>query len=414
MSPILSAQALRYANRSNKGEKAVTKDELLRLIDEAAADGRPTLDLAGMEIDELPPEIGKLTNLKTLVLGLWDKKRGSRGNKLTTLPDEIGQLTGLRSLFLGYNRFEELPEVVGKLGKLRSLDLSSNQLSTLPEIVGQLQSLTLLDLSSNQLSTLPEIVGQLQSLTSLDLRSNQLSTLPESVGELQSLTSLDLRSNQLSTLPERTGDLQGLESLDLSDNQLSELPHQVCKLDNLRSLVLGGNFLEQLPTELSSLLHLERLSLGSAISMGNGYYPNALKAVGASKQGNKLTHIPDCLFALPGLKVLDLSFNQFSYINSEVQNLKRLKQIDLRGNPLPIPPEILGNKQAGSQPGELDKIFSFYFQLQAEEGSVPLYEAKLILVGEGGAGKTSLAKKIDSEDYELAKDEKSTEGIDVI
>ncbi len=41
--------------------------------------GRPTLDLAGMEIDELPPEIGKLTKLKTLVLGLWDKKRGSRG-----------------------------------------------------------------------------------------------------------------------------------------------------------------------------------------------------------------------------------------------------------------------------------------------------------------------------------------------
>ena len=104
----------------------MTKDELLRLIDEAATDGRPTLDLAGLEIDELPPEIGKLTNLKTLVLGLWDEKRGSRGNNLKTLPDEIGQLTELRSLFLGHNQFVELPEVISELRKLRSLYLSHN------------------------------------------------------------------------------------------------------------------------------------------------------------------------------------------------------------------------------------------------------------------------------------------------
>jgi len=58
----------------------VTKDELLRLIDEAAA------------------EIGKLTKLKTLVLGRWDKKKRKQlGNNLKTLPDEIGQLTELRS-----------------------------------------------------------------------------------------------------------------------------------------------------------------------------------------------------------------------------------------------------------------------------------------------------------------------------
>ncbi len=52
----------------------MNRDELLRLIDEAAADERTTLDLSGMGLDELPPEIGKLTNLKTLVLGRWDKK----------------------------------------------------------------------------------------------------------------------------------------------------------------------------------------------------------------------------------------------------------------------------------------------------------------------------------------------------
>ena len=43
-----------------------------------------------------------------------------------------------------------------------------------------------------------------------------------------------------------------------------------------------------------------------------------------------------------------------------------------------------------------------------------LYEAKLIIIGEGGAGKTTLAKKIENPDYQLRNDEKSTEGIDVI
>ncbi|MEL6492948.1 MAG: hypothetical protein AAFQ95_23610 [Cyanobacteria bacterium J06621_3] len=73
----------------------MAQEELLRLIDEAAADERTTLNLAGQGLDELPPEIGKLTNWKTLVLERWDKKRGILGNNLKVLPDEIGQLTEL-------------------------------------------------------------------------------------------------------------------------------------------------------------------------------------------------------------------------------------------------------------------------------------------------------------------------------
>ena len=43
-----------------------------------------------------------------------------------------------------------------------------------------------------------------------------------------------------------------------------------------------------------------------------------------------------------------------------------------------------------------------------------LYEAKFLIIGEGGAGKTSFAKKIEDENYKLKPDEDSTEGIDVI
>nr|WP_293112549.1 COR domain-containing protein [Moorena sp. SIO4G3] len=43
-----------------------------------------------------------------------------------------------------------------------------------------------------------------------------------------------------------------------------------------------------------------------------------------------------------------------------------------------------------------------------------MYEAKLLIVGEAGAGKTTLAKKIENPNYQLHKNEESTEGIDII
>ncbi|MDA0268119.1 MAG: hypothetical protein O3A14_14470 [Cyanobacteria bacterium] len=41
----------------------MTQEELLRLIDQAAEEGWTELDLAGQNLTELPPEIGKLTQL---------------------------------------------------------------------------------------------------------------------------------------------------------------------------------------------------------------------------------------------------------------------------------------------------------------------------------------------------------------
>ena len=51
---------------------------------------------------------------------------------------------------------------------------------------------------------------------------------------------------------------------------------------------------------------------------------------------------------------------------------------------------------------------------QVQEDTKYPYEARLIIVGEGGAGKTTLAKKIQNPDYQLEQDEISTEGTNVI
>ncbi|WP_082209748.1 COR domain-containing protein [Fischerella sp. PCC 9605] len=162
---------------------------------------------------------------------------------------------------------------------------------------------------------------------------------------------------------------EGVTELDLSGNELTALPPEIGQLVNLRSLHLSYNQLSTLPTEIGQLVNLQTL------------------------------HLRD---------------NQLSTLPSEIRQLPNLKKLDLRSNPVPIPPEILGAKDLSKDPGDVNEILDFYFRVQDPNETEPFYEAKLLIVGEGGAGKTSLAKKIEDETYELQADEESTQGIDVI
>ncbi len=74
----------------------------------------------------------------------------------------------------------------------------------------------------------------------------------------------------------------------------------------------------------------------------------------------------------------------------------------------------MGSKDLNQDPGDVDEILDFYFRVQDPAETEPFYEAKFLIVGEGGAGKTSLAKKIKDETYELQQNEESTQGIEVI
>ncbi|MFM2432084.1 MAG: hypothetical protein RLZZ511_3298 [Cyanobacteriota bacterium] len=279
---------------------------------------------------------------------------------------EEARRSGKTSLYLSRKQIAELPEEIGQLTNLTSLNLSDNQLKSLPESIGQLTKLTFLNLSGNRLTSLPESIGRLTNLISLDIKANQLTTLPDAVTQLTNLTFLDLYSIQLKTLPESIAQLTKLHELNLSSNYLATLPESIGQLTNLRVLKLGFNELITLPESIVQLTNLTRLYL----------------------RANKLTTLPDVIMQLTNLAFLNLDDNPFPELPPELKNKDGLK------------------------------IRDYYRQL-LEEQTDYIYEAKLLILGEGGAGKTSLANKLIDPEYTLKLEgtptpEKSTEGIEVL
>jgi Leucine-rich repeat (LRR) protein/GTPase SAR1 family protein len=303
--------------------------------------------------------------------------------KLTAIPVEVFELEWLERLDLSNNQLNEITNSISRLQNLSELGLNDNQLSEIPDSISLLQNLSELGLNDNQLRELPDSISLLQNLSELGLNDNQLSELPDSIYRLQNLSYLDLSSNQLSELPDSISLLQNLSQLNLSSNQLSELPDSISLLHNLSILYLSYNQLSELPDSISLLQNLSQLDLSN----------------------NQLSELPDSITRLQNLSYLDLSNNQLSELPDSITRLQNLSELDLSDNPLVNPPLEIAERGI--------EAIREYFRDKAE-GEDTLYEAKLIIVGEGGAGKTTLARKILDPDASMPKAEETTKGIDVL
>ena len=364
------------------------------------------LDLSDNLITVIPEELGKLSNLTGL---------GLSNNLITAIPEELGQLSNLTGLYLWNNQITSIPEELGQLSNLTELYLMSNQITSIPEELGQLSNLTGLYLNYNQITAIPEELGQLSNLTKLYLINNQITSIPDAIGQLSNLTELSLRSNQITQIPEDLGKLSILTRLDLSDNQITVIPEDLGKLSNLTELYLNWNQITAIPEDLGQLSNLTRLDLDNNQITE---IPEAIRQLSHLTKlylnSNQITEIPEYLGQLSNLTRLDLRSNQITEIPEAIGGMEKLEKLDLRGNPMPIPPEILGGKEFYQDPGDLRTILGFYFQTRNPNDTEELNEAKLLIVGEGESGKTTLANKLLNPDYQLKEQEPSTEGIDVI
>lgn len=283
------------------------------------------------------------------------------------------------SLNLSALKLSQLPSEISGLKNLRRLLLSGNQLTSLPTSIGDLENLEVLEFSENQIAFLPESIGNLTNLVRLDFKSNHISYLPTTIGRLTRLQQLSAGSNRLVEIPKNIEALRELRFLYIWQNELSAIPEEIFCLSKLVALVVGApggsNDVTTISTNIRKLTNLRDLGL----------------------EGCPIESLPSEIGGLSSLEFLNLRYCKLKSLPDTLLTLTKLTELYLHGNTkLELPPEVLGpsleDVSAGQRTAERpSSILNYYLSKRI---SRPLNEAKMILVGRGAAGKTSLINRL--------------------
>lgn len=357
--------------------------ELLGRIERAVRENVTFLNLSHKGLTCLPPEIGRLTNLRTLYLEY---------NQLTNVPAEFAQLANLTELRLDSNQLTSTPPELAQLTNLIALDLNNNRLTSVAPELAQLRNLRHLRLDNNRVLTLPPELGQLTNLVALHLNNNQLTSIPPELGQLANLISLRLDNNRLTSVPSEIGKLSRLQVLLLYYNRLTSIPKELGQLTNLARFYLHNNQLTAVPAELSKLDNLEEFHLHyNQIGSVPPEFGQLRKLTALHLRSNQLTNVPAELAQLTNLMYLRLDNNQLASVPPELGKLKGLKELRLEGNKglMSPPPQVIDQ-------GTEAVLVYLREKLKEYKGQ---WVSKLLLVGEGGVGKTSLLKSLREEEF---------------
>ncbi len=232
------------------------------------------------------------------------------------------------------------------------------------------------------LTEIPPEIFDLKWLEELDLRRNKITELPNLLVHFPQLRSFSFRWSENKQIPDWIKQILELK-IDLSSNQLKIVPESISHLTNLTTLDLSFNQLTTVPESISHLTNLTTLNLSS----------------------NQLTTVPESISRLTNLTTLDLSSNQLKTVPESISRLTNLTILDLRDNKsLPIPPEIIEKIY------EPATIINYYLQHQRGQ-TKPLNEAKVLFVGQGSVGKTSLVNRLITGNFN--PEQNKTEGINI-
>ncbi|TAK41250.1 MAG: hypothetical protein EPO28_08800 [Saprospiraceae bacterium] len=373
--------------------------------------GLVQLDIKGNKVSDLTP-LEKLTGLTQLDI---------RSNQVSDLTP-LEKLTGLAKLHFSSNQVSDLTPLE-KLTGLTQLDFWSNKVSDLTPL-GKLTGLTQLDFRYNQASDLTPL-KKLTGLTQLDFRYNQVSDL-KPLEKLTGLTQLDFWGNQVSDL-KPIEKLTKLTLLGFSENQVSDLK-PLEKLTALTQLYFGSNHVSDLKplekltaltqlnlsvNQVSDLKPLEKLTALTQLDFRGNNVSDLTpveKMTGLTQLYFRSNQVSDLtpLGKLTGLTQLDFRSNQVNDLTPLLPLIKKGFTVEwgyFKDNPWQTPPpEII---QQGNP-----AILGYFAALGAQSTGY-IYEAKLLLLGEGGAGKTSLCRKLQDPNAALPDEKDTTKGIEI-
>jgi small GTP-binding protein len=268
----------------------------------------------------------------------------------------------LTHLYINQNQIADISHIT-TLTALTKLSLWENQIADISPIT-TLTALTELDLNYNQIADISPITP-LTALTKLHLHENQIADISP-ISPLTALTKLHLSENQIADISP-ISPLTALKELHLSENQIADIS-PISPLTALTKLHLSENQIADI-SPFIGLKNIERLDLNN----------------------NKITQLPDELVELG----MEIKWKK-DYSDS----------IILENNPLETPPiEIV--KQG------TEAVRNYFIELKKE--SVHLLHAKLLIVGNGEVGKTTLMKKLKDNKFKVKiGKEASTHGINIV
>ena len=447
-------------------------ERALELIEECKKTRNTKLELIKLELKSVPKEINQCVWLKKLDLSSNQISKIENLDKISTLNslklssnqiskiENLDKFPNLSSLNLSNNQISKI-ENLDKISTLNSLKLSSNQISKI-ENLDRISNLNSLDLSYNEISKI-ENLNNLCNLESIDLIQNKLKRI-ENLDKVPNLNSLKLSNNQISKI-ENLDKTPNLNSLDLSYNEISKIEN-LNNLYNLESIDLIENKLKKIENlenleNLNKLNHLnlavnqiskiENLENLKNLEFINFYKNQIVKIENLNKlkeikflsfDDNQISKIEN-LSSLLNLTSLWFSNNKISKIEN-LNGLNALKKINFRENniedlkplvnwlkknlsvihfdvhsSLNSDKSVLGLKDCPlkNPPIEIVKqgteAVLRYFEDIETQGIDHLYEAKTLIIGKAGAGKTSFRYKLKDQKCKLPEDNESTKGIDI-
>ncbi|CAI9774195.1 unnamed protein product [Fraxinus pennsylvanica] len=226
----------------------------------------------------------------------------AKGNAANGFGVECSNKTGhVIGLDLLYRSFGDgpIPDTFGELNFLEELRVSGNMFQEIPTSLGNLSHLSILLISDNALNeSLPHLLRKLSGIASkslewINLHYNQLVDSFPDITQFSSLKELSLGNNQLKEFhSQRLGRPSSLETLDLSNNKLGGSLPDLRAYSSLQELHVYGNQLERLPESIWQLSKLKILDLSS----------NSLEGTITEYHLSKLAY----------LDVLDLSYNSLA------------------------------------------------------------------------------------------------------
>lgn len=300
-----------------------------------------------------------------------------------------------------------IPEGIGNSLSLIRLNLRGNKISgPLPNSLGRCVSLKELGLSRNLITgCIPESLGKCSKLEYLGLSNNRLmDTIPDSLGRCTRLREVSLGANKLTgSIPDTLGRCVKLATLSLMDNNLSgRIPVCFEKLISLQKILLDRNsFSGELPSCFGSLTKLRQLSVSD--NDLSGYFPEAMRHCVSLKRlnvsGNSFAGpITEGIGLCESLESLYIEGNKFTALEG-LRNLKKLKTIDINLVEVidDLPPEFHDK--------DIQIILSYLRELYLttntaeasdvkEEVLVTVKRVKLMFIGPGEAGKTTLIHRL--------------------